>query len=75
MIVLQQMIVLFIIMMIGFWAFKKDIIDSPLPYTADIIGNPIKPIYLLYYFHFYIYYKYHTSNLDRKYYFYLKQPN
>ncbi len=28
MIVLQQMAVLFIIMMIGFWAFKKDMIDS-----------------------------------------------
>ncbi len=48
MIVLQQMIVLFIIMMIGFWAFKKDIIDSVTSKKlSSIVVNIANPAMIL----------------------------
>ena len=48
MIVLQQMAVLFIVMIIGFWAFKKDIIDSATnKKLSSIVVNIANPAMIL----------------------------
>lgn len=48
MIVLQQMAVLFIVMMIGFWAYKKDIIDSVTSKKlSSIVVNIANPAMIL----------------------------